>query len=82
MVNRTYALRHQDQMKLISYACRYRSIRTTIDEVNGVMNVYTTFADNGEPTSIADQFKLEVVAEGIPAMPPDEYRRRVEGNPF
>lgn len=79
MVKKTYALKPIDAEKLVSYACRYRAIQTSIDELHGIMTVFTTFADNGQPTSIADQFKLELVSDEPPCMPVDEYRRRVLG---
>jgi hypothetical protein len=81
MVKNTYALTPDDQAKLISYASRYRSIRTTIDETNQTMTVWTTWLDNNEPSSIADQFQLQTVSNDQPKMPDDEYRRRVEGQP-
>jgi hypothetical protein len=82
MVNKTYRLSHPDAEKLLSYACRYRAIRTTIDETHGTLTVLTSFADSTEPNSVAERFSLEVVSESAPQMPPDEYRRRVEGKPF
>ena len=81
MVKKTYDLRPKDQTKLISMAIRYRAIRTSIDEVNGTMTVWTTFADNNEPTSIANEFQLDIVSNDPPRMPEEEYRRRVEGKP-
>lgn len=82
MVKTTYALTDEQAEKLASYASRYRSIRTTIDEKDGTMTIWTSFADNAEPTSIADKFQLEVLSEEPPTMPEAEYRRRVEGKPF
>jgi hypothetical protein len=82
MVNKTYALKPDDQAKLISYASRYKSIRTTIDETNQIMTVWTTWPGNDEPSSIADQFQLQAVSNDLPKMPDDEYRRRVEGKPI
>ena len=79
MVKNTYSLTLEDAKKLISYACRYRSIRTKIDEDARTMTVYTTFVDNDNPTSIADSFQLDVVSMDPPKMPNDERRRRVEG---
>lgn len=81
MVKKTYALRAEDEAKLVSYACRYRGIRTSIDEVHGTMTVWTTFADNKESTSTADSFQLEVVSDDPPKMPQEEYQRRVKGKP-
>ncbi len=82
MIKKTYALRPEDQAELISIAIRYRAIRTSIDEVNGTMTVWTTFfADNNEPTSIAKNFQLDLVSNDPPKMPEDEYRHRVEGKP-
>lgn len=82
MVKKTYALRAEDQAKLVSYASRYRSIRTSIDETHGTMTIWTTFADNSEPTSIADRFQLQVVSNDPPIMPEDEYSFRIESKPF
>lgn len=82
MVKKTYTLKAADAAKLVSYASRYRAIRTSIDEKHATLTVWTTFADDTEPTSIADQFTLEVVSEDSPKMPEEEYRRRVEGKPF
>ncbi len=81
MVKKKYALRPEDQTKLISMAIRYRAIRTSIDEVHGTMTVWTTFVDSNEPTSIANEFKLDVVSNDPPRMPEEEYRRRAEGKP-
>jgi len=79
MVNKTYKLKPEDANKLISYAERYRSIRTRIDQNRDTMTVSTTFVDNPEPTSIADRFDLDKVSDNLPKMPKDEYERRVEG---
>jgi phosphopantetheine adenylyltransferase len=81
MVKTTYALTPDDQEKLISYASRYRSIRTIIDETNHTMTVSTTFLDNVEPTSGAETFKLQVVSADPPTMPDVEFRRRMKGEP-
>lgn len=81
MVEKTYALKPEDEEKLISYAMRYRSIRTAIDETNQTMTVWTTWPGNDKPTSIADQFQLQPVSNDQPKMPENEYRRRVEGKP-
>lgn len=43
--------------------------------------VWTTFVDSNEPTSIANEFKLDVVSNDPPRMPEEEYRRRAEGKP-
>jgi hypothetical protein len=69
----------EDQEKLISYASRYRSIHTDIDEARGVMVVWTTFLDTSKPTSKADEFQLEVVSNDPPEMPEREYQRRMAG---
>jgi hypothetical protein len=79
MVTKTYALNPADQAKLISYATRYRGVRTKIDERRGVMIVWTTFLDNSESTSPADEFQLEVESNNPPGMPEGEYQRRVKG---
>jgi hypothetical protein len=79
MVKKTFALKPEDQEKLISYASRYRSIHTDIDEARGVMVVWTTFLDNSKPTSKADEFQLEVVSNDPPEMPEREYQRRMAG---
>jgi hypothetical protein len=82
MVNATYALKLEDQQKLVSYAVRYKGVRTSIDERQRTMTVWTTWNDNDEPTSIADCFALQLVAEGRPEMPDEEYRRRFKGEPI
>lgn len=79
MVKKTYSLTPEDAKKLISYACRHRSISTNIDEDDNRMTVYTTIADNDKPTSIAASFQLDVVSTDPPKMPNDEYESRVEG---
>jgi hypothetical protein len=81
VVKTTYALTPDDQKKLISYASRYRSIRTRIDETDHTMTVWTTFDNNDEPTSGAETFKLQVVSADAPVMPDDEFRRRRKGEP-
>jgi hypothetical protein len=81
MVKVTYALKSEDEKKLISYASRYRSIRTSIDEIKHTMTVWTTWLKNDEPSSIADEFQLEVVSTDPPKMPEGEHRRRVKGEP-
>jgi hypothetical protein len=81
MVKKTFALSDQDKEKLVSYACRYRSISTVIDEKGGTMTVYTTFADNNQATSRADSFDLDIISNDPPKMPKDEYQRRVKGSP-
>lgn len=79
MVKKTYSLDATDMNKLVSYALRYRRVSTFIDETHDTMTVYTSFADNAEPTSIADRFTLNVVSEAAPGMPEEEYRRRIKG---
>ena len=79
MVNKTYKLNPEDAKKLISYACRYRGMTTKIDQTHDVMRVYTTFADNDKPTSIADRFQLIKIKDETPKMPREEYERRVLG---
>jgi hypothetical protein len=79
MNKKTWRLSEEDAEKLVSYACRYRSMTTVVDEQNGAMNVYTTFAGNDKSTSVADRFTLEKVSDESPRMPKEEYERRVEG---
>lgn len=79
MVKKTYRLSAGDEQELVSYATRYRGMMTDIDEAHDEMRVYTTFADNGHPTSAAVRFPLEVVSDEPPAMPEREYRCRVCG---
>ena len=79
MVSKTYSLSQQDEKKLISYACRYRRIQTNVDENHNTMTIYTTFADNDQPTSIADELSLTVLNDSPPKMPQEEYQRRVQG---
>ena len=77
--NKTYELQPEDQEKLLSYACRYKSMQTSINEDDDILTVWTSFADHANPTSIADKFKLRVISDQTPKMPRDEYDRRVLG---
>ncbi len=81
MVKKTYQISQEDAEWLVSYACRYRSVRTIIDEQNLFMYVHTTFADNDQPTSIAAKFQLELLSDEPPQMPQEEHERRVQGKP-
>ena len=76
---KTYEISEADAKKLISYACRYPRMKTSLDEVNLTLTVYTTFAGNEEASSIADRFALSVISDESPKMPREEYARRVEG---
>ena len=78
-VRRTFAMSPKDAEYLVSLATRYRRIATSIDQDRATLTVWTTFADNEEPTSIALRFDLQVLSEDPPEMPRQEYRRRVEG---
>ena len=79
MVKKTYKLKPEDAEKLISYAERYRSICTSINQNTDTMSVDTTFVDNDQPTSSADRFDLIKVSDDHPKMPKEEHERRVEG---
>lgn len=81
MIKKTYRLTQEDQDYLISLASRYRAIQTRIDEDRGIMHICTTLGDNNEPTSAAASFKMVFVSNDPPQMPPDEYRRRILGQP-
>lgn len=62
-VKKTYSLNQADAEKLLSYACRYKGMQTSINETTNTLTVFTTFADNDQPTSIADQFNLIIINE-------------------
>jgi hypothetical protein len=79
MVGKTFTLSKEDQEYLVSIICRYRATQTSIDEETGQLTVWTTFADNKEPTSIAARFNMLLVSDDPPKMPDHEYRSRVLG---
>jgi len=81
MVKNTFKLSDDDKVYLTSIITRYRITRTVINEMTGELTVYTTFADNEEPTSKAAIFKMELVSENPPVMPENEYKRRVLADP-
>ena len=79
MVKKTFKLSEKDQEYMISIISRYRATKTIINESTGELTVYTTFANNENPTSIAIKFQMELISENPPKMPEDEYKRRVKG---
>jgi len=81
MVKKTFKLSEKDQEYMISIISRYRATKTIINESTGELTVYTTFANNEKPTSIAAKFQMELISEDPPEMPEHEYKRRVMGIP-
>jgi hypothetical protein len=57
-MNKKYKIKGADSARLVQLACMHKRLQTYIDEANKRMNVYTNFADNKEPTSVAAIFEL------------------------
>ena len=79
MVKKTYRLCPEDAQRLVLMACRYRSMKTVINEASDTMHVDSTFGNTEKPTSIANSFKLLVVSDEPPKMPRGEHDARVRG---
>lgn len=82
MANKTYRLKPTDAETLVTLACRYRRVQTSIDEKNLILVVSTTYGDNNEPTTLAAKLALEIESEDPPKISHDEYVSRVEGRPI
>ncbi len=61
---KTYRLTFQDQEKLAILASHCQAIRTHRDEDKGLLYVFTTSANNPQPTTPVLRFQMESVVGG------------------